>query len=555
MKLSPALLHPIQFALLTLQKQRQGISDFLETGDKRLLNKSLSNVDYIENYHSNLLQQAAEALKNWREDGPNILCIQNLEILSQQLKLLSLQLEKFTLSLQQPKVGKLCQQKPVIQVLEDINAALNLIHPAILAEDSQLAIDLCQLDQRIDKHAEPIIKKYQKRLSSGQNADALLEALFVIKDISQVSQTFLQIGEAIISANLGQNIQVDRYHSLRAALHKSELPSDPSLRIQTLAETKSGCSISGVTVAPDILVQHQVNDPYMAIFKEGDQQKLNQEKLGIESWHSKFPGIAPQVYGYHQHGKKAALLFEYMSGQTFDQLLLEEDIEPLQQALHHLFATLEAIWAETQIQEAHPAEFMSQLKTRLNSIYAVHPEFDVSALSIGHIKQDTLETLIQKAEKIEAKLKVPPAIFIHGDFNIDNIIFDSNTQQISFVDLHRSEYLDYVQDLSVLIVSNYRLLNFDPNIRKRISQTMIAIYEFGEAYALKTNDTSYGLRMALGLARSFISSTRFILDKTHAKTMHFKGRFLIEQVLQFKAEHPKKSDTTPYQVPKEIFND
>ena len=44
------------------------------------------------------------------------------------------------------------------------------------------------------------------------------------------------------------------------------------------------------------------------------------------------------------------------------------------------------------------------------------------------------------------------------------------------------------------------------------------------------------LRLALGLARSFASSTRFILDQTLAAAMFLRARYLLELA---RAEHPQ----------------
>jgi hypothetical protein len=68
-------------------------------------------------------------------------------------------------------------------------------------------------------------------------------------------------------------------------------------------------------------------------------------------------------------------------------------------------------------------------------------------------------------------------------------------------------------------------------------------------YAKKAGDDTFELRLALGLARSFATSTRFILDKSLAREMFLRARYLIEQVLQV---DPKK--VQDYRIPlKETF--
>ena len=43
---------------------------------------------------------------------------------------------------------------------------------------------------------------------------------FIAHDVEQMGDALLNISEAIISANLGQPINIDRYHSLRASVER-----------------------------------------------------------------------------------------------------------------------------------------------------------------------------------------------------------------------------------------------------------------------------------------------------------------------------------------------
>ncbi len=142
-------------------------------------------------------------------------------------------------------------------------------------------------------------------------------------------------------------------------------------------------------------------------------------------------------------------------------------------------------------------------------------------------------------------------MFIHGDFNVDNIIYEPKEHKINFIDLHRSCYMDYVQDVSVFMVSNYRLQVLDNPVRRRISQQVEQFYAIAQAFAHSHNDNTFQARLALGLARSFVTSTRFILDHTMATRMHLKARYLLEQINRMP---PKK--LIDYRVPlRELFSD
>lgn len=544
MQLIPPLYDPLRFLIIELQKQLELVTLFFETGEADVAEHSLARVDYIDNYHLNLLNRAAAFLAENPEPESRV-AVQSYEHLNQSLKTLSRQCQAIVFQAQACRSTlKVLRRKAVFKALQDLTAGLEMIEPAVESEGSSLAIDICRLKVHIDKRCDGQLDRLKKRLKKGQQTEVLLNASFVLRDISAMGEALLRIGEGIISANLGQMIQIERYHSLEATLSALELnPQQNELSIRALGETKSGCSLSGVMGADS-------EGEMLAVFKEGDQAKLQEEKTGIESWHEVYPGIAPKVYSYHKSGSKAALLFEYLTGDTFERLLLDKDRKLLKKGLNTLFGTLKSIWQETQTEDAQAAHYMQQLKKRLPAIFAVHPEFEHKMININGVKSHSISSLIEACATIEDGLTVPKSVYIHGDFNLDNIIYDSVEDEVNFIDLHRSDYQDYVQDLSVLMVSCYRIANFDPKVRKLIAQTMQAIYDFGADYANQINDHSYALRMALGLSRSFLTSTRFVLDKQHAKAMHFRARYLLEQIVRLSPQQ-----LNHYRIPKEIFHD
>ncbi|CAN8139025.1 Aminoglycoside phosphotransferase domain-containing protein [uncultured Thiomicrorhabdus sp.] len=540
-KLFPEIYESLRFLLIDLQKQLLALIEGIRDADPDSFKKSLSRTAYIENAHLSLLNRAYQTIQS--SSGDYRAEIQGYEHVSYSLISLSRQLETVSYQLQRNDPLKNLQKRRVLAALQDLYNGLELIEPAIESDDLTLSIDICQLQARIEKACSQQLKRYQQKLQE-KYEDDLIQSSFVVKDIQYMAKTLLKVGEGVISGKLGQFIEIDSYQKLEATLSEMDFDlAEQQIHIHPMGETKSGCTISGVASASE------AQDEVLAIFKEGQKKKLLEEKIGIETWHEKFPGIAPEVYSYQKQGDKAALLFEYLTGQTFDKLLLDNR-KVLQDGLNCLFSTLTEIWQATEQEKRMPTSFMSQLQKRLSSIYAVHPEFNLKGLQIGDAKQPSLEKLIKQAAKLEEKLQPAKAVYIHGDFNVDNILFDVIKCEINFIDLHRSEYQDYSQDLSVLMVSFYRLKQYDPKIRQRIRLSMQAIYDFGADYAEQNNDNDYALRMALGLARSFISSTRFVLDKEHARSMLYKGRFLLEHLSQIDKQEYKN-----YQLPKELFRD
>jgi phosphate uptake regulator len=430
-------------------------------------------------------------------------------------------------------------------MLKRIRRGIDLVRPAVISDDSRLAFKISQIEDRIDRDYQSLLHQYTEALRKSRKTEDLIRALFIAHSIEQMGDMLRGISEAILSANLGQTVDFDRYHALRESIgHLQAEEEMSSLHVATVAETRSGSRITGIG-------KESGDDRFVAIFKDGEKRKLKEERDGVASWHEIYPGLAPRILSYKKRGRSAALLIEHLPGQTVEQILLRESSSVLQGAVEQLDETLRSVWRETRKDRQVDTDFMRQLQSRIAEVYRIHPEFCHSAIDVCGVEIPPLETLIASAEECERALAAPFSVYIHGDFNLDNIIYDSVERRINFVDLHRSRHADYVQDVSVFMVSNYRLQIFDQAQRRRIMRLATVFYRRVRSYADEVGDSTFDIRLALGLARSFITSTRFILDKSLARRMLLRGRFLIQQVLSV---DPGKSDQFRLCV-EEIFVD
>lgn len=431
-----------------------------------------------------------------------------------------------------------------IPLLDILLNGMSLLEPSILENDVQIALRIGKISKRLGRGYKKLLSHYMALLNDKRMTEDFVAALFVARNIGQMGETLLDISEAIISANLGQPVNTDRYYSLQASVAQLDLDKVLSdLKVEAIAQTRSGSAISGISSV------ESENDGYVAIYKDGKKRKLKEERQGVESWHEIYPGLAPKILSYKKSGQSAALLIEHLAGLTFEQILLHESPQLLAESMDQLSATLKSVWQETEIDKQIGANYMQQIEQRLDEVYFIHPEFRQGDSSICGYPVASFDTLIARAKKFEKQLKSPFSVYIHGDFNVDNIIYDPMEKRINFIDLHRSRYMDYVQDISVFMVSNYRLQILSKPLRKRILKVAQEFYCFAAAYARKKGDKTFELRLALGLARSFATSTRFILDKSLARAMFLRARYLIELVLSVDPKRPGR-----FKIPiEEIF--
>ncbi|MCK5382167.1 MAG: phosphotransferase [Gammaproteobacteria bacterium] len=426
-------------------------------------------------------------------------------------------------------------------MLGSITRGVDRIEAAIRGNDTRLALRIGRIKPRLDKASQKLVRKYTAGLKRKKHTEDLVAGLFLVHGVEQMGDDMLNISEAIISVNLGQPVNIDRYHSMRASME--QLDTAANLVAEPIAETRSGSSISGISATG------QKDGDYVAIYKDGKKRKLREERRGLASWKEIFPGLAPRILSYHKRGQSASLLIEHLAGMTFEQILLHEPTRLLRETQKRLHCTLGKVWRETRTRKPISAVYMRQLSKRLEAVYTIHPEFRQDDSRICGKSVASFGTLLKRAHRLEAGIRAPFSVYIHGDFNVDNIIYDPLEKKINFIDLHRSRYMDYVQDVSVFMVSNYRLQIFDAPLRRRIMMLTRDFYRFAAAFARKSGDKTFELRLALGLARSFATSTRFILDKSLARAMFLRARYLLEQVLAADLKDP-----TSFRVPvKEIF--
>ena len=368
--------------------------------------------------------------------------------------------------------------------LQQVIDAIGSVDGALQQGDTQQALRIGRIERRLDRSFRKQLKQFTVGMKRSKHAQHLTSALFVAQAIEQMGDALLHISEAIISCNLGQPVDMQRYRMLLDSVQ--ELGDDDQssgLELKRIAETRSGSGISSVS--------GQVDDKaYRAIIKDGTRRKVKEEHQSVRSWHEIYPGLAPRILSYKKRGQSAALLIEHLAGQTFEQIVLHESDELVAETLKRLGKTCRSVWKETRTEEEVSAGYMEQLQRRMVDVYAVHPEYRQDKSRLCGTGIPSFDRQMRRAGKLESRLKAPFSVYIHGDFNVDNVIYDPLDKRINFIDLHRSDYMDYVQDVSVFMVSNYRLHVLDRPLRQRIHKVARDFCAMARRCLLYTSDAA-----------------------------------------------------------------
>jgi phosphate uptake regulator/aminoglycoside phosphotransferase (APT) family kinase protein len=434
--------------------------------------------------------------------------------------------------------------------LEAIGSGVDQVEDALFGRDIQKALEICRIEVQLDALYEDTFRKVLAGLEAGGHSQSLVTVLFISHYFERMGDAMLNIGEGILSASLGEKIKIDEFHALQDTMEQTGALKggrSAELSLRAMGETRSGCRIDRLTTATG----EGDDTEQMIVLKEGRVGKIREEKEAVDEWNRRLPGLAPKIYSFTVRDGVGAILYEYLAGRTFEELLLRSDHEELVAAIAALQRTLARVWDETRSPEPAAAGFVAQIEKRMPDVYALHPEMrSRSRRLVGGLELESFDELVDRARSLDGWLTAPFSVQIHGDMNVDNVIFDPIGRQVRFVDLRRSTASDYVQDISVFLVSHFRLQVFEAPIRRRIRDIVSRVHAFASDYAARNGDPGFDARLALGLARSFATSARFVVDEEFAKSLFFRGRYLLERLCRLTPE-----EAADYRLPEDIFVD
>jgi hypothetical protein len=272
------------------------------------------------------------------------------------------------------------------------------------------------------------------------------------------------------------------------------------------------------------------------LFKHGPAFKLTRERESLLAWSVLRPGLTPDVKAFipAREGSEAALVLEYVPSRNLQTLFMENAPDEAFEGLDIALGVMCGIWEETGRDGPCSAGFAKQAATRLAEASCIYPQIIKFQGAVGSMEIRPLEALFPELSLMEEENPAPRAMLIHGDFNLSNILYDPRSRRVHMLDLYRSKESDYVQDVSVMLVSILRLPILNQPVRARLAIAANRTFDAARRFAQKMGDATYEARLAFGLGRSFLTSTRFIMDERMALRFAARARYLFERLLLFR---------------------
>jgi aminoglycoside phosphotransferase len=387
-------------------------------------------------------------------------------------------------------------------------AAIRESLDAYLEKNLQLAEEACLREPQLDAIYQRKIQELQKKMREDpQHVTYFLYWYTVMKYLEKVCDYTLNIGEQAIFLITGRRLKFSQYQQL-----------DRLISQETSLEYSFRPYYDGISGA---VVARMENNQGMVLYKEGSKSKIAAEADKLSEWQKIFPSLTPKVITTTVQGDRETLLREFVAGDLLSELYLSDrNFGEKEEATRILLKVMIGLWELTLKEERPIIDYVDQIRSRLGEVYAMHPYLEYLA------HQENLDVFLNTAKEQENSFSPSFSVWLHGDFNINNIVYHRG--QVKFIDVHRSRYGDYLTDVGVFLVSIIRQSHLEDEMRQDMERVRGMLMDAVGNFAQKMKDEKFSSRLNLSLARSYITSSRVVVDEPHARWLFGQGIDLLK---------------------------
>lgn len=525
----------LRFIVLEVENQVRSLSDFIEQPSRSLYERIITKDDYIDNLKTIIENKCFSKIHSDKSlNKKEVNRIRSIQTICVNLERIADFCVNIARQMRYLTDVTLIHRYGYREMIDAVHEGLEKILPVLRESDLTGALAICKAEYSLDQMYKKNFDQLMFDIRKSYDPKQPITILFIFRYLERIGDALLNVGEALIFYIIGEKIKIEQFQALQSTLDVAGI-KDPihEIDFQSIWGTRSGCRIGRVERKN---IDNGVPSVQGSIFKEGTTKKIAREKQNLERWQRIFKGLVAEIYGYNEDGDNASLLVEYLPGCTLDEMILTSDMDFINDVLFVLRQTLNEVWDSTLEMKSVSMNYIRQILDRWEAILKVHPHFQRPSSKVGRKAVASSAELMEQCRLIEEAIRAPFSVLIHGDFNVSNVLYNHYSQRIHFIDLNRSSEFDYIQDVSVFLISNFRIPVFEDAVRQRLNHIIEYFYNFGKAFAERHNDKTFDIRMAFALARSFYTSTRFELNQEFANEMFLRAHFLMEKIA---AHHPE----------------
>ncbi len=416
--------------------------------------------------------------------------------------------------------------EPVEFAFPDVEAiALTAVTEAtqsFLERDLELARRACLREPELDAcyvtRLQELVALMQK---DSAHVPYLIQCLSVLKYLEKVADYTLNIGEQAIFEITGRRLKFSQYLQLERL---TEGAPSGAVDFQPYWDGISGALVARVGTTDA-----------QTIYKEGSRRKIEEEATKLETWQRIAGDLTPRILGSVNVKDRQALLREYVEGTLLSDLYLSAcPREQKLAATRRMLEAVEFVWRTTLIPSPARVDYVEQVRRRLQDAFILHPELESTAKTgfADGRQAAPLEELLEAAGGLQAQLAPPFSVWLHGDFNANNVIYNPETNQLKFIDVHRSQLGDYLQDIGVFLLSMTRRPDLPKAVEEDVEAVNAVVEDFARVFGWRRGDQGFEHRLRLSLARSCLTSVRVVIDPAMAGRLLRRGMLLLAEVVQ-----------------------
>jgi len=400
-------------------------------------------------------------------------------------------------------------------------AAVTEATQAFLERDLELARRACLREPELDACYVARLQELVARIQRDPaHVPYLVHCLSVLKYLEKVADYTLNIGEQAIYEITGRRLKFSQYLQLERLTEG--VPSG-AVEFQPYWDGISGALVARV----------ETTDA-QTIYKEGSRRKIEEEASKLETWQRIAGDLTPRILGSVNVKDRQALLREYVEGTLLSDLYFS--VCPREQKLRATRRMLEAVefvWRTTLIPTPARVDYVEQIRRRLPDAFVLHPELEPVARTgpANGRRVAPLEDLLGAAAGLQALMAPPFSVWLHGDFNANNVIYNPETNQLKFIDVHRSQLGDYLQDIGVFLLSMMRRPDLPKAVEADVEAVNTVVEDFARVFGWGRDDNGFERRLRLSLARSCLTSLRVVIDPAAAGRLLRRGMLLLGEVV------------------------
>ena len=392
---------------------------------------------------------------------------------------------------------------------------------AFIKQDIEQAKSACELEREVDELYVKKLNQIIQLLDKGDgNARYLMHVLAAMKYLEKTADFALNIGEAALFAVTGTRLKYPQFKQLETLLNEAEAHGGP------VVYRHFWDGISGAVV-----LEIDNADGHRYLFKEGARRKIESEfTRGIE-WETLAPLHAPRLIGKAQDKERRAVLREFADGSLLQDILLSPDNDEAKfAAAKAVTEALFDIWSSTLVTRPPRLDYAQQIRARLREVLRRHPDLeDIAKKELE--KYGGIFGALDVLQAREGTLAPPFSVWVHGDLNANNAVYDAATRQVVFIDVHRSRYGDYAGDVAVLLASTFRQFP-KKKIARIVSVVNDGMIDAVSEFACRNADTEFDERLRLARARALMTSARLTDDAERAEVLFVEGMKYLKKVLR-----------------------